>query len=287
MANRKYTYENWWNGEVTLIYASTYSNKGEKITQVDWSRFFKTDIPKIKEKQAELFHSSCENLLKQLKSQFENRYANSQMKADLYEGEWQQCEAIIFEPLPDTPEMHIHQWNTTLLTRDTHDMQYYILQHFYMGIPDDFSHVHSPNNKYQKAGTPSNQVLAAVIWDYYKWLASMFQEKEVIDKKIKSYQDDDWFIVGVKFANGELDELLEANKKINNSPNFTKTAEQLGNLSFRPYISESYNSEIGKSVKNIFSSEDKIMKILDYCMSNDIDVVDSFYRRIRVKNPNF
>ncbi len=287
MANKKYTYEDWLNGKVTLIYASTYSNKGEKITQVDWDRIVKTDIPKIKEKQAELFESRCENLLVQLKNQFEARYANSEMKTAFYEEEWKQCETLIFEPIPDAKEIFVPQWDTSLLSRDLLEIQYYINQHFYKGIPDDFSHVHSPNNKYQNQGTPSNQVLAHVFWYYYKWLVSLNQKETDADKYDNSYQNKDWFKVGLKFANGELDELFEVSKIKKIIPNFSDIARQLGNKSFRPYLSESYNSRTGESNKNIFANEGKITKLLNYCKLNDIEVVASFYQRIEAKNPHF
>jgi hypothetical protein len=286
MTNKKYTYEDWWNGQVTLIYASTYSDKGEKITLVDWDKFIESDIPRIKEKQAELFHSSCENLLKQLKNQFETRYANSQMKADLYEGEWKQCEAIIYEPLPFTREMHIPQWDTTFLTRDAEEIQNYIRHHFYKGILDDFSHVHSPNNPYQKIGTPTNQVLAHVIWHYYNWLVSMYSEEVDTVNKIKSYKDELWFIVGVKFASGEIDKLFETHKTKQSNPNFTEIARQLGNKNLRPYLSESTNNT-NETDKNIFSNQGKVMKILDYCNMNNIEVVDSFHKRVKKRNPDF
>ena len=60
-------------------------------------------------------------------------------------------------------------------------------------------------------------------------------------------------------------------------PNYTAMAKELGNTSYRPYISESI-SGIKRGDKNIFANRDKTAYILDYCKKNKITVVESYLK---------
>ena len=86
-----------------------------------------------------------------------------------------------------------------------------------------------------------------------------------------------WFKVGLLFATGEIQKLL----KKNNS-NFTEVARQLGNKSYRVYITAtSYNElEKGKQDKNIYSDQKKMQIIKKYCDDNKIEVCEDFLKKI-------
>ena len=86
-----------------------------------------------------------------------------------------------------------------------------------------------------------------------------------------------WFKVGLLFATGEIQKLL----KKNNS-NFTEVARQLGNKSYRVYITAtSYNVlEKGKQDKNIYSDQKKMQIIKKYCDDNKIEVCEDFLKKI-------
>lgn len=86
------------------------------------------------------------------------------------------------------------------------------------------------------------------------------------NKRRAHYAETHWFKIGVKFANGEMDKLLE---KYNYSA--TQVAEKLGNIDgYRPYISATANHKINKSDKNIYGSINKMDKIHAYCTENNI-----------------
>jgi hypothetical protein len=88
-----------------------------------------------------------------------------------------------------------------------------------------------------------------------------------------------WFKVGFLFANGEIDKLITKHAK-GTMTNCTSIAKELGNINFRPYISESLYGKTTND-KNIFSSPDKVSFIQEYCESNDITVVESFKSRLK------
>jgi len=117
----------------------------------------------------------------------------------------------------------------------------------------------------------------------------MFKDFLLIENEKSNYNTDKddyieqnkgklWFKVGVLFASGEIEKRLKEN-----SFNFTRTAKELGNESFRPYISESYNNTT-KGDKNIFSSQHKIKEIIKYCNQNKIEIAESFTSKSEQEN---
>ena len=89
---------------------------------------------------------------------------------------------------------------------------------------------------------------------------------------IKENKDKDWFKVGVLFAKGKIPFDIRGF----NDVSYTQFAKNLGNDSFRPYISESVS---GKNVKdkNIFSrKKEDLMEIINYCKFNEIEICQGF-----------
>ena len=85
----------------------------------------------------------------------------------------------------------------------------------------------------------------------------------------KHYTENLWFEVGLKFATGEMFNLLK-----NSNP--TQVAKKLGNNSYRPYIGSTIGTENVKGDKNIFNNLDKMENIIKYCEENKIDVCQDF-----------
>ena len=86
-----------------------------------------------------------------------------------------------------------------------------------------------------------------------------------------------WFKVGLLFATGEIQKLL----KENNS-NRNEVTRQLGNKSYRVYITETLNNkqDKGKYDKNIYSDPKKMQIIKKYCDDNKIEVCEDFLKKI-------
>lgn len=90
------------------------------------------------------------------------------------------------------------------------------------------------------------------------------------DKKDATSQN--WFKIGLLFANGEMEKLLKEY-----SQNATKIAQHLGNKNgYRPYISESIGINKQTAQKSIFSNKSKMEAIIKHCNENNIPVISSF-----------
>jgi hypothetical protein len=103
----------------------------------------------------------------------------------------------------------------------------------------------------------------------------MYNEKTEKPKDIKKEY---WFIVGLKFATGKIQEL---NKKGFSAP---KIASELFNeykvTSIRPYITDSIGNSTTRS-QNIYSNNDHLLIIYNHCKENSITVVEEFKSRIQ------
>lgn len=100
------------------------------------------------------------------------------------------------------------------------------------------------------------------------------ESEKKIAKTQKNYCEYSWFKIGVLFATGEMSNLLEQNDF-----NATKVAELLGNKNLRPYISDSLGSNLD-SDKNIFSSHDKMIKIISYCEEKEFLIAPDFISKL-------
>lgn len=99
------------------------------------------------------------------------------------------------------------------------------------------------------------------------------------DEPKKNFKDRIWFKVGLKFATGEAQNLYEKYKL--EKGHFVKIALELGfKKSDRPYFSSSIGNSI-RGDKNIFSTNDKLLKIRDHCLSNKISICEDFLKHIK------
>lgn len=121
-----------------------------------------------------------------------------------------------------------------------------------------------------------------ILFQYCDLLLSLHRYemfKSFLPQKANEIQSNDfenriWFKVGLLWANGQMTNLLSKHRS-----NCTKIAKELGNSSYRPYISESL-SNTNDTDKNIFKSPDKIQVIRKYCTENKIEMSEEFTRRI-------
>ena len=87
-----------------------------------------------------------------------------------------------------------------------------------------------------------------------------------------------WFYVGLKFANGELEKYLTENVL-----SVPKIAKKIGDRKYSKYILCSINNDstINNFQKNIFCKRhNKANTIIKYCERNNISIVNEFYERM-------
>ena len=269
---KKYTYDNWWNGSVILEYSERYTDKRKTIVQ--WDDFIKSDIQKIKDKQADIFKEGVSKLFKQHSQQFLKRYENSKSKKLLLSRENRQCLIIIKGFISNDRQVSLSHWVASLPNQYLSEVHDYIERTIIGGNDDGFDFVTSPNCERPNSNLPPSKIYADFIWQYYQWLSINF----TTDSKIFAYQEKLWFQVAMFFASGEIDMLFKKYKK-GTMANYSAIARELGNKNYRPYISDSFNGN--KTDKNIFSNKKKYTIVIRYCKSNDIHVEQSFKDRFK------
>lgn len=278
---KQYTFENWWNGEIILIYASTVMNKGDVIKIVDWFEFSDSDIQKIKSNQEVIFEEKVKTLLENQVTQFTRRYNASEMKKNLLLDEIRQCKEIMFGKIPNSDIVFLSQWEVGLEYDYLSDVQRYIKRTVKKGINEGLGYIHSPNSKFEDRRRPDSRIYARFVWEYYNWVKSFaFKQKRNFEEDT-SEQNKLYFKVGLLFANGEMDRLIEKYKE-NGMTNCSAIAKELGNMSLRPYISESISGR-NKNDKNIFANKKRLGLILEHCERKEIELVDSFIKRVKVE----
>ena len=107
--------------------------------------------------------------------------------------------------------------------------------------------------------------------DYVRKEYASYLDEKLNIKKIKDITKEYWFIIGIKFATGEMDKVYKKNRN-----NATQTAIELGNKNYRPYVSDTYGNNNKASNKNLFSSRNKMIAIIDYCEKNNLTVTPDF-----------
>lgn len=279
---KKYTFDEWWNGAVTLIYASTVSQVGEEITRVDWSDFIDSDVVRIKAKQQEIFEEKVQDLMNGYVNEFKRRYQASKMKKRLLQIHLRICKQIMFTTAPPQDVVFFPHWTQGFDYAYLTDIQQWVSESYVNGQPMELGFIHSPLSKFEDDKLPDSRVYASFVWEYANWLNNWLKSETNDSLNIQRTDEEKlWFKVGLLFANGKMDVLFEENKVGNkNAPSYTAIANKLGNKQFRPYISESYaNTNIGD--KNIFSQQKKIDVIITYCKQHNTAIVESFYQRIK------
>ena len=267
---KKNTFNDWYNGNVTLKYAKSILINGNKPRLVSWDEFNEVDISKIKEKQKEIFQEIVKSNLNSFKNQFHIRYKNSRIKGELLETERKEFANILNAPIPDMDLIVFKNINVLLKRNDLLEIQSYFENTIIGGRSKSFDFIQSPKDVYQDVTKTPSQAYAIVCFKYLEWLIENFK---VTDNHSKDATEFLWFKVGLLFANGEMDSLIEESK-CENIPNFSAISRKLENMNCRPYISESYHSK--NNGKNIFLSKSKVSYLEKYCKENNIPIVESF-----------
>lgn len=166
------TYDNWWNGDVTLAYSKRYFDENEKFFVVHWDDFSLTDVQKIKVKQCELFDEKVNDLLQKHRTTFIERYNNSSDKSAYYENEYQEYRKIIYGTIPNYNSNPIPFPISGKYYEQSYliEIQNYINRTIINGIDDGLDFIHSPNCKYQDNRLPDSRIYARFVWEYFKWL---------------------------------------------------------------------------------------------------------------------
>jgi hypothetical protein len=302
---KQYKFESWFNGDVTLIYSEVLYKKivNEKIVNgkvviekkgkekkikedipvfVTWDNFAESEATKIKQMQKHLFEEKVRINLEKFKAEFTKRYSKHLMPKDYLEMEKQECANILFSKIPNKELILTKNWKIPFSYNDLLDIQEYAKRTILRGMDIYFDFIHSPNNKYQVKDKIPSQVYAQLLYEYYNWLNSSFKSDEdnLLINIEKINIDSLWFKVGLFFANGQISQLIE-NYKNFTMPNFTAISKELGNINYRPYISESINNT-NISDKNIFSNNRKVQTIIKYCEINNIIISEDFKNRIKI-----
>ena len=267
---KKHTFKDWYKGNVTLKYAKSVFINENKPKLVSWDEFIKTDVVKIKEKQKEIFRKTVDSKLESFKNRFFERYKNSIFKEELLETEKREFADILNGPIPDVDLIVSKNIDVLFEREDLLEIQSYYKNTIVGGCDEGFDFVQSPKDNYQDVSKTPSQAYAIVCFKYLEWL---FENFKVTDNHSKDATEFLWFKVGLLFANGEMDSLIEESK-CENIPNFSAISRKLENINCRPYISESYYSKNNR--KNIFLSKSKVSYLEKYCKENNIPIVESF-----------
>lgn len=150
------------------------------------------------------------------------------------------------------------------------DKKYYYIEVLRMQEGNYYMH-HITEHPFTTPKSPEVRVYAYHVL-YKKCLQSLPSPKSKKSSN-KDYQKHNWFEIGLLFAKGEMDVLIEKFES-----NATKIAKHLykdKHEGYRPYISESINDTI-QSDKNIFGSQKKINQLIKYCDQNNIKMTNRF-----------
>lgn len=167
---KKYTYINWLDGDIILIYSPSQYNQEDIPIIVDWDSFSEADIIKIKEKQKEVFEKKVSHLLNNRKKAFIENYDKSKIRHLHLQEEIQQCLDIISADTPNTQFIILDKWNISITLQDFREVQEYINTTIKKGINPSYDIIHSPNSKYKSKKKFQSQIFAQFTWEYYEFL---------------------------------------------------------------------------------------------------------------------
>jgi hypothetical protein len=105
---------------------------------------------------------------------------------------------------------------------------------------------------------------------------------DFVEKEAKDYQETIWFKTGIKLATGEAYQLY--NKYKFDKGHFTKINLELGfKPTDRPYFSDTINDN--DSDKNTFANKDKLKKLHQYIIDNNLNLGTEFLKKFNEIEP--
>lgn len=207
-----YTYDDWWKGEICLIYSTVVRKvtiKDEQIqvnikdkdnndkivtvntkqiesnenpVQVSWDEICIVDIPKIKEKQKIFFNKKVNQLLEVWKKYFLDIYQTSETPNILLDRELKQCADIMSGPMPLTKLWTTNHRLVTFKTASLIEIRKFITQTKINGVKPEFDFIHSPSYSYKSNDIPV-EVYAQSLWEYSQWLETLSPLEKNNDNK--------------------------------------------------------------------------------------------------------
>lgn len=182
---KKFTFNDWWTGKVHLVWSPCVFPKGEDVVPgVDWDRFLKTDIPKIRSRQRQLYNSQIKELTAKWQKEFSERYKRSQLKHIFLKRELQTMYDVMFRPHPNQELIRIGPKRLMFRSQNLGNIQRWITSVIINGDKIDYNGIHSPNCRYQDFRKIPDDIYANICWNYYKWLQT-FLPKEARNEKVK------------------------------------------------------------------------------------------------------
>ena len=142
---KKYSYQDWWEGRVILIYACDYPSDNlefdwDKFTLplanklnlthnkhlpiiVDYDSFTEEVALSIEQKQREMFNDAVSKLFETYTVDFKEKHSISKMPEILQQREIEQCESIMFEEVPNSSIVQLLHWNLSFRRTFLEDVQ--------------------------------------------------------------------------------------------------------------------------------------------------------------------
>jgi hypothetical protein len=186
--DNKYTYDDWWNGEVAFENTEKVIDIGFELKIAFWEDFSEIDALKIKDKQRELFEELVQKELTKGKDNFLKQFQSSLMKGTLLENEIQQCHDIMYAQVPNADLISLNHWDFSFPEDELVIIQRYVKRNIERGIDDGYDYIHSPFFQHQNKNKIIAQVYAKFIWLYHGWLENNFtyensneEEKKQVD----------------------------------------------------------------------------------------------------------
>lgn len=269
----KHTFEEWLNGEIVLKFADTLYNPETTKPPfiVDYSDFSNEDIDKIRHHQHSLFRQRVENLLVVFENEFKSGLQKSYVPELFYARTIELVNEILFGTSVDIELTNFEFRNLTFQNTHLKIIRNYATQFFMSGKEYQYENIQIDNSPYFDHSEIQLEVYTQALWEH---LISLNTNKG----KRGCQTETNWFKIGLLFANGKMDELLQKNNQI-----ARRVSEAIGLSKSRPYISDSCaNTKTG--AKNIFANKNQIEFITKYCEENNIPIVPNFHRRVKGEN---
>lgn len=178
-----HTYNDWWTGKVHLLWSTCVFAKDQPVVPgIDWDRFRKADVSKIRNKQRLLYKSQVKELTEQWKKDFTQRYKRSQLKHILLQRELQTLYDVMFRPYPDGERVQIGPKRLMFQSQDLGNIQRWIASIIVNGDKSSYDGVHSPKCAYKDWRKKPDDVYANACWVHYKWLQTFLPKKSKKEK---------------------------------------------------------------------------------------------------------
>lgn len=181
MTKKLYTYEDWNEGKVILIFSRRIGDSNPNL--VDWEDFSEEEKIKIQEQQKSIFEQSVQVTSEKYLNGFCEDFSRTRSKIDLVNRLLKRLnEVFTGKMICDHYFCRTSDNNMTFDFWYYQDMTFYIDNHFIGGKKYDYSNVHSPNSLYWNQDMVMPEVMVEAIGFMIKFLKN---EKTKLQLRIK------------------------------------------------------------------------------------------------------